>query len=326
MQEIRGNRAFFGFVLLFMVASLCMGLLGEIVNRSVLDAILPPESADWLGYLIVSVIIFFFIFVPVAVLTARQAGKIVGVEVQAAFADRQPPLPFLVMGYSPRSEGDPPVSELLAELDKLGVETVVKPTEEFKIACEKKGEKAISPNRWQQNLRSAWHHREKLKAIYILDPNMDQFEDLKSYLTKAFNLLEHEIEIFRIVSEDNSLGPFSTYDKSGRPIARTYENYEYVYDGLHRGVNMIGARPDINTFLPKSSFISRWAGLHDRQKQTDTLICIDATAGQKIFSIAAAVLTLNRVLKFSYVTTGQGVAGGHVRFYNTNVRIAGSGL
>lgn len=326
MQEIRANRAFFGFILLFVVATVCLGLLGEIVNRSLLDVILPPESTSWLGYLIVGIVIFFFIFVPVAGLTARQAGQIVGVQVEAAFADRQPPLPFIVMGYSPRRKPESSVSDLLEELDRLGTETVVKPTEEFDMACKREGYKAIFPNPWQQNLRSAWHHREKLKAIYILDPDIDEFEKIKSYLAKALHLAGKEIEICRIVSEDGSEEPFSTHDKSGRAIARTYENYEYVYEGLRRGVDMISARSDIEKLPLKSNLISRWTGLHNRQKQIDSVICVDATAGQKTFSIAAAVLTLNRALKFSYVTTGQGAAGGHVRFYDSNVRIAGTGI
>lgn len=324
MQEIRSNRAFLGFICLFVLASISISLLGEIFNRSLLDTVLPPD-AGWLSYLIWGVVIF-FLFLWVAMKTARKAGEIVGVEVSAAFADRQAPLPFLVMGYSPREIKDPDVSALIGELMALGVETVVQPTENFESSCTTAKWAKVSPNRWQQNLRAAWHHRDKLKAIYVLDPDRDQFQDFKSYMDIAFGALGRNVEIHRIVSEEGSSAPFATYDKSGRGIERTYENYEYVYEGLNRGVEMISLRPDIDQLLPTASTFSKWFGLNNRQRLIEALICVDATAGQKVFSIAAAVLTLNRALKFSYVTTGQGKAGGHVRFYDTNVRIAGSGL
>ena len=53
----------------------------------------------------------------------------------------------------------------------------------------------------------------------------------------------------------------------------------------------------------------------------DEQCCVDVTPGYKPFSIAAATLTFNRRLHFSYVTIG-----GKVIFYDADLTIVGYDL
>lgn len=58
---------------------------------------------------------------------------------------------------------------------------------------------------------------------------------------------------------------------------------------------------------------------------SDRDICIDATPGLKLFSIAAAVTTLDRNLWLGYVVTDGGHPGeGVVQIYDPRVEFAGA--
>lgn len=82
-------------------------------------------------------------------------------------------------------------------------------------------------------------------------------------------------------------------DQSAIPA---YEDYEQVRNGI------LSARR-----------LALKAGFSDRD------ICIDATTGIKTFSIAAATVTLNHDMLFSYVITLGQPEGGEVRLYDTTI-------
>ncbi len=311
MGNIRANRTFYYMVFLVIGSSLTLSLLGQILIEGILNPILPTGPGAFLGY------IFLFwllcvVFIVFAKKTTEQAGRIVGVKVSATRSDH-PALPFLIMGYSPLRGVN--IDDLTKEIDKLGVENVAAVGGVFLDACQRNDHEAVVCNLWQQNLRSAWHHKDALRAIYVLDPSEDQFDRFGKYMSHAFKSVQKDISIVRIATKGRPDEPFQTFDGSGTGIPRSYENYEYVYEGLRRGVEMIGERDDLAAFVGKRTSGMAYNDTLDRN------ICIDATPGQKPFSVAAAVLTLNRPLKFSYVTTGP--TGGEVCFYDTNVRLAG---
>ena len=316
MDEIRANRQYFRFVALVAGSAITVGLITEIILRVSIEPLLPTGPGAWMGYVFIGLFLC-GLFLYFAKETAKSAGKIIGVQVSARAAKRQPPLHFVIMGYSPLREQD--IGPLLDEITLVGSDAAASNVEQFALACQLKEHTPIPFNSWQQNLRSAWHHRANLKAIYVLDPSIDQFEAFKQYMEHAFTTGGHCISVIRITSSDTLNEPFVTIDGSGAEIPRTYENYDYVYQGLHRGLELIHARGDLEEILglQKEKF---------KRDRIDAQICVDATAGQKIFSIAASVLTLNRPLKFSYVTTKvQGEqSGGDVRFYDTNVRFSGN--
>ena len=330
MERIRLNRAFFYLALLIAATTVVLSMLGEVFIKATIETVLPPGEGTVLGYIVV-IVLLFSAFLPLAALTSRQAGRVLGVEVSAASADRQPALPFLVMGYSPLRGVK--VEDLIREVEKLTPDVVADTVPNFDEACKNAEYTPVSTNFWQQNLRSAWHHREKIKAIYVLDPDRDQFEDLKLYLTTAFSGSGRTVEVHQITEYGIPNRPFSVHDDSGQQLARTYENYSYVYEGLRRGLQMIRERKDLDQIIESPDGFSRRMSRHEQQDHIDRLTCIDATPGQKSFSIAAAVLTLNRPLKFSYVTTASSRneaegsperVGGEVRFYDTSILIAGT--
>lgn len=88
---------------------------------------------------------------------------------------------------------------------------------------------------------------------------------------------------------------------------RSYDNYTYLRDGLQRAVEMAH---------------------HDRKlrRLRDSDICIDATAGFKLFSIAAAVVTLDRNILLGYVVSGgaDNPEEGVVKVYDPEIQFLGA--
>lgn len=322
MGRIRANREFLKFAILSAALVVTLALLSEVFIKAFVDPLLPAGGGDSLGYVAVAILMF-LLFLAAAWAAGQQAGRILGVEVKAFDAMRQPGLPFLVMGYSPlRISSD----RIHQELELLGASAVASDVESYRKACASSDRDPIAPNPWQQNLRSAWHHARqgKLKAIYVLDPDVSQFGLLRAYLKAALDSIDADIEIVQICERGRPNQPFSVHDGSGQEEKRGYENYTYVYEGLLRALEMIHERADADALVGPRSPFPKSLFDHSRGERLDELTCVDATPGQKPFSIAAAVLTLNRPLRFSYVTTGDGSTsvGGEVRFYDTNLRFA----
>lgn len=149
---------------------------------------------------------------------------------------------------------------------------------------------------WQQGARVIRHHLATLEAIYLL-PSSRSLDQVEAFRTYCRTLFGRDIPIRRINGPDGE--PFGLTGLSG-PL-RDYESYDYVYEGLKRGVTL--AREAIPDLAEKD-------------------VCIDVTAGQKIFSVAAGVLTLNRGLRFCYTTTG--ATSGRIIVYDAQLRGFGS--
>ena len=160
------------------------------------------------------------------------------------------------------------------------------------------GDKAQYPDlfggSWQQNVRTIFEHKASLRKILILpsDKSLGQFEDFKRYIGLLFG---NDLELELVSLRKDRKTPFALYQ--GSEACRDYNNYNYVYEGLKRALLQ--------------------AGLGEGLAPDE--ISIDATAGTAIFSIAAAVITLNRKIKFVYVTTD-----GHVRNYDARIELLGT--
>ncbi len=319
MEPIKKNRLFFQAFLLLVLSAMFLDAIGE-YSRNIFSAFLFPAGGNWLGYLVAIVLLavpFYFVFRS----TARKAGKILGAEVKVIRSERQKPLEFLLMGYSPREPG-PTLADMLAEIEQIGGEVVASNSEAYERVCREHKREPLKNSRWQQNLRSAWHHREKLKAIYVLDPDKDEFEDFRTYILAG--LAKETMQVIRIRPADLPDMRFTVHDGTGATVTPTYEDYNYVYEGLRRGLEMIRERIASEENGDRRANFLALLWRDDPEEEADRRICVDATAGQKTFSVAAAVLTINRPLKFSYVTTfNPKSVYGEVRFYDTNLRIAG---
>ncbi len=132
---------------------------------------------------------------------------------------------------------------------------------------------------WQQSLRVIWDHvgasdRERsLRSIKVITSNGDgsnkDFEEFRSLLQNRLTQAQQS---------GHFSGPLPTIET----VVETgvdFENYDVLVSTMRRAVDKI--RSDV--------------GLRHSE------ICIDATAGFKTFSIAAAIATLNHQLIFSYV-------------------------
>lgn len=242
------------------------------------------------GGTVVAFLLSIVIFGLAANYGLKRSGKLLGSSAKMIPSDEQGGIAYVVMGYSPMEAESR--SRALAELSDHGVDHVAKSATDYRDACLSKGLEPNEKNKWQQNIRAVYHHRDRLERILILPPNNDAVEqdDFKLYLEKAF------------AGRPNMVS-FIT-DKRGKPFQisrgfeqgrKFYEDYDYVFLGVSRGLKII-------------------------QKQNPSVdsvdICVDATSGTKTFSIAAAIATLNASCIFSYVNPN-----GEIRFYNASVDI-----
>jgi hypothetical protein len=204
-----------------------------------------------------------------------------------AFVTQVPvrPTRALVMGLSDISERSGGIETARSEMDKYRDKLT-----EFTVV---NGERGSS---WQQNLRRIAANIDTLEAIYIL-PSLESDIQFDVFVEYASAIAGRPMPICRVLDVDGQ--PFAWTDEEGRRW-QDYESYNYVYSGIRRAIEQ--ARAD----LP---------GL------TNEEICMDVTAGQKIFSIASGIATLNNGLVFSYVTS-QGADIGKVQFYDVKVTFA----
>lgn len=151
---------------------------------------------------------------------------------------------------------------------------------------------------WQQNVQSIYRHIDRLERVLILpsEETSKQFDIFQKYISALFKVTS-KFSVEMVTRSDIDLEPFSLVSDPDRK--RNYDDYDYVYQGLRRAL--------------------RQAGVPDSIQSSE--ICIDATAGIKVFSIAAAMVTLNTDVKLSYVTTT--APSGIVKFYDMRVDFAG---
>ena len=164
---------------------------------------------------------------------------------------------------------------------------------------------------WQQAARMVAVHlnSRRLRRIYVLPSGetLSLFEDFKSYLTTLFEIpikrLDAPLDIRPVTANSSA---FEDTD-AGEGRQRSYDNYRYVTEGLRRAIEI---------------------GENEVRRVRAGDICIDATAGFKLFSIAAAVATIDRNVLLGYVVTGGGgienPEEGVVKLYDARVEFIGA--
>ena len=211
------------------------------------------------------------------------------------------PHKVLIMGLS--VVADPAKAKAEAERWKDDVATYAGPAEAWKA---KVGAAARADAAgWQQAARMVAAHRAGgiLKTIYLLPSHetIGLVDDFKIYLKTLFG---QELDIRLVTGEDNK--PFEDIKESGWR-RQSYENYIYLRDGLLRAIT-----------------IAKQQAKEQRLGESD--ICIDATAGFKLFSIAAAVVSFDRNILLGYVVSGGGPSAnpeeGTVKIYDARIEFS----
>jgi hypothetical protein len=143
---------------------------------------------------------------------------------------------------------------------------------------------------WQQAARMIWAHLagNKLKTIYVL-PSAETADLLPKFKTYLETLFGRPLSIRPVTGKDGQAYQDTTEEGARR---RSYDNYSYLRDGLIRSVE-----------IAKEEFEKMEAG---GGRLWDNEICVDATAGFKLLSIAAAVVAFDRNIVLGYVVSGGG--------------------
>ncbi len=198
--------------------------------------------------------------------------------------------PILIMGLSHLTrEADPAggpkrfiasVQEALNLAATLPLAELAKPAR----TLEDKTRDRLGRLPWQQNLRSIWPHRQRLKRLIVVTSpesygDFGTFRDLVVRLMQEFGRSDFTVDSVR----------------AAEPPVSFFE-YKTIVDRLQRII-----RDEIRD---------------DAARPTD--ICIDVTAGTKIFSIAAAITTLSEGLLGSYAADREG----DVRMFDARVEIS----
>jgi len=207
-----------------------------------------------------------------------------------------PRIEYLITGYSPlmiRDAQGQPVDAAVA------VDTFIAEHPDLATAC--RGiDRPTYRLPWQQNLRviNDANHSETLKKILFLEPAQSQSDLFLRFLANYVP----DIAAGRITSQND---PETAYASAvrGNP-SRDYEDFGYVTAGIDRAMAM----------LAKDE--------HCEVRDIEHLIAIDITPGFKIFSIAAAIQSLNRNMVFFYAKTG--TDSGKVIAYDASVGVTGT--
>jgi len=288
----RRARAITGTIFFALILGLLIFCM-ENIFQSLIERKIPP-----IGFIVSLFPLFAIIFFMSWKL---RSGRILGVSVEMSSEKNEPSRKFLLTGYSP-PHPDEVIALERAEKnvkfagDKKSFATLILDTEIYRS-----DEKRPNIGGWQQNIRAIAPHIETLKSIYILRPNErdEEFELFKTFIELCLKSIgKDEIEIRAVHHLNRPNEPFQILGASTRNTPPDYEDYRYVYEGLRTAIKIIEKKEGKKNVKPED-FI------------------IDITPGFKIFSIAAADLTLNENMKFSYVNNK-----GYVTFYDTAIRLA----
>lgn len=286
MGTIASNRRRAANILVTSGLLLTGGILVFSVEQ-IITTFLSKDANTW-----VYILLFFFLFPAFAFITdftLRRAGHVLGSNVKMSLPENEKPRKYLLTGYSPRNHVDAEAAVEIAK--KLPFETIALPCDEYK-----EGEHGIL-GAWQQNARTLFHHRKTIQRIYIIRPDKNdaQFKQFKTFLLECLKSVKRDnVKIIEIHHYRDESRQFTMVGRTGEEEAPSYEDYDYVYEGLRFGLEMIKKTVDENV--------------------VERDICVDITPGLKPYSIAAAILTLNRKLQFSYVTMS-----GHLKFYDADI-------
>jgi CRISPR-associated protein Csx16 len=227
------------------------------------------------------------IWIAIAAALYRSRQKILASNI--ARAPQVPRRPVLVMGLSllPTDGRRAAAIEMLAYAEQVPLADLLLPAKEMSARREALAATAdaalleaidkvaaVAANKafsWQQNLRAVAAQLPELRAVIVLTSpqSKEDFGRFERLLRTVLKRAGHEPII---VSDRDHEADFESYDALDR------------------------------AFKAAARTAAGWgAGARD--------LCIDITAGQKIFSIAAVIATLNRGTVFTYVNPAGEVAG-----------------
>lgn len=299
-QSFRLSALIFFVFLIFEIAAI---LLARFFETGVFPGENWPVSPwSWLVSALLCSVVFFLLVLwqspRINRLAHARARRLSASEI----ADRR----FLICGYSPMlKDWQGAVKNFKTEFNTIEKALIGKPVGSFP---------------WQQNLRVIWDLNSRLegglKAVYVLLPAFDgneeagvtdtetlkQFEAFQKFIEEYVAALKGKVHCVSAV--DNKMA-FAKPNPVDGKLSRYYEFYDYVQSGIDRALELISQEHRLQK--------------HQNEEQT----VLDITAGQKVFSVAGAIQTLNRRLVFAYA--GQGpLETGKISYFDADVTLSGS--
>jgi len=235
----------------------------------------------------------FVLFVAAARMIYRRRHNLLSSHAISLGATADRPRTILILGLSPLA---PPVDSVTAAIAEMDIENFALATKEFKD-LPSKPDALNAPIRWQQPFRAVWQLMESnaqrghpaLKAVLVV--SSDGHQGSADQADRFIELLRNRLH------DAKERGKFSgpepeVYHRT--PNGIDFEDYSQVFKSVNDAVDF--AEKELRTN-------------HDQ-------ICVDITGGFKIFSVAAAMVTMNRKILFSYVN-GEGQS----HFYDASIDI-----
>ncbi len=196
------------------------------------------------------------------------------------------PKRILVQALS-RTDFGVPFPEFARIMEQEGIDVVARNKAEFEGQYDVNDPtqaqiRKVCGNRWQQNFRIIQRHRDQLEVIIVIvsegeKGSAHQFEQFREVTTRLLTPWERPVEVVQA---------------PGEPI--DFENHDQVRRQLREILSL--CKRNYN------------AGNSD--------IAIDITSGTKIFSVAAATITLNKDMTYTYVNND-----GRVSSYDDSVTL-----
>lgn len=228
----------------------------------------------------IAIFVLFLLLVAIYFLLqagAKAATRFVGADVVTRSGKEAPKVANLIIGYSVL-RGDNTFTRIQNELAELGGAIIALSSDDYEKAFKARLGKPPQQNPWQQNVRACWHHGETLKHVLVLENDSHSFDQFAAYMLDALRERCPNVRFVRISDSLSQEAPFSLPYPTGGSFPIDYMHYDYVDKGIRRAIQMVEQSGD------------RQGG-----------IAIDVTPGQKTFSIAAAAITFNTDIVFSYV-------------------------
>lgn len=273
-------------------------LILEVATHSLgkwLDSMYPEQ---WIGisFLLFAVVAIIGVYLWLLLIAPRINRLSAATAIEIVPAD-YPEFTYLITGYSPIQNGPAEFADE-AQIKALCTAFREKCTD-LKCACDKETAGNIRLP-WQQNLRviNEANAGGLLKTVYVIEPAMSQSEFFIGFIKHYFPDLTVERVTMRhkpdVAYHHRTLGN----------DVRDYENFDYVAGAFKRALEMAAENEN--------------AELTDIEPR----VAIDVTPGLKIFSVAAAIQSLNAGVVFFYAKTRSDA--GKVIAYDASVNITAS--
>jgi len=279
-------RGAFRLSLNILVPTILLGLLVTFVER-IADRILPFLTSGWdflWAALVVAVLFFGAVYYAYGRFSRQVSANAYGFDARKIGGR-----PYLICGYSPIPDKDRHGEKITTGPRNLRLADFTSDIEE---AIKPEFQRDLGP--WQQNLR-VLHAIGRVGSLYVINPDQDQFEDF----SRVIRHFLPGLEVILVTAPDRS----TTFRRGYHDLGHKpdYSNFDYVTSAINRALEMIARRERMSP------------------QEVEGRTVIDATAGFKTFSIAAAVASLNRDLLLVYARTG--ARTGEVIGYDVEVQL-----